>query len=195
MRKVTGRGGVNRLGDGVAVETFRYASWLPFPRDVVWRWHEQPHALTLLTPPSQRLTLLERTDAPDGSALGTGTRLKMRVRDGLLPVTILAEHVDAKPPHSFTDSMLRGPFRRWVHHHLFDVSVRHRTHGTLVTDIVHWQLPLAPVSHWFAGWLVRRKLQAMFAYRHEALLRDLLGDDAPSLPPDASLRLAGVAVE
>ncbi|MFQ5830746.1 MAG: CDP-paratose 2-epimerase [Candidatus Methylomirabilia bacterium] len=70
------------------------------------------------------------------------------------------------PPYRFVDVQLRGPYARWEHRHLFlDADG-----GTWVEDRVTYRLPLGPVGQWAHALLVRRQLEAIFAYRRMRLL-------------------------
>jgi uncharacterized protein len=144
---------------------FRISTWLPADVRSVWNWHEQPEALERLTPPGERLQVLERRAGDDGSALGAGARVRLRA--GVLRLE--AVHRACEPPRMFQDELVRGPFRRWVHTHRFEPESRDGKPGTLMTDEVEWSLPFAPVSHWLAGWAVKRRLKQMFKHRHKVL--------------------------
>ena len=57
---------------------------------------------------------------------------------------------------------LRGPYGLWHHHHRFAESGQ----GTVVRDEVDYALPLGDLAHRL---LVRRDLERIFAYRHQAV--------------------------
>jgi ligand-binding SRPBCC domain-containing protein len=147
------------------VAVFRKSSWLPADIWTLWRWHEDPQALPRLTPPGERLEVLERKPGHDGTNLGEGAMVRLRAGR----MTLEAVHRECRPPELFTDELVRGPFAHWLHRHRFEAEERDGKPGTRMTDEVEWRLPLAPVSHWLAGWAVRRRLNQMFAYRHEVL--------------------------
>lgn len=61
------------------------------------------------------------------------------------------------PPHRFVDEMIRGPFSRFRHEHLFEPIPG----GTLMQDIVEYRLrggPISAIADPFAGWYLRRLL-------------------------------------
>ncbi|NNF05737.1 MAG: SRPBCC family protein [Candidatus Eisenbacteria bacterium] len=72
------------------------------------------------------------------------------------------------PPHVFTDSQLKGPYRQWIHTHRF----WEENGKTQMTDEVRYKLPLFPLGE-VAYPLVRLQVRRIFAYRGEAI-RDLL---------------------
>jgi ligand-binding SRPBCC domain-containing protein len=71
------------------------------------------------------------------------------------------------PNLCFVDRQFVGPYRWWRHEHRFETV----SAGTRVIDHVDY----APRVGWLSGALVRRDLQRIFAYRHEALVRIFSG--------------------
>lgn len=127
--------------------------------EAVFRFHESPDALLHLIPPWEKMTLVESA----GSLL-PGSRVVLRGRFGLLPVEWVAIHTEYNPPHLFADWQESGPFAYWYHrHHILEDGHG----GTLLKDEVEYAVPLGAIGRWLGGWLVRRKLEAMFAYRHK----------------------------
>jgi ligand-binding SRPBCC domain-containing protein len=128
------------------------------PVDVLWAFHERPDILERLQPPWERIEVLE----PPRS-LEIGTRVKLRVFLGPLPVLVEAEHIAYERGRRFTDRMVRGPFRSWVHDHRFEA----RGAGSRLIDDVEYELP----GGWLGRTLGRRfaegRLGRMFAWRHE----------------------------
>ena len=43
--------------------------------------------------------------------------------------------------------------------------------GTILRDEVEYKAPLGWIGRFLGGWLIRRKLDRMFAYRHETTRR------------------------
>ena len=68
----------------------------------------------------------------------------------------------------FKDDQVKGPFRRWTHHHI--VRAIDGNHCEL-EDRIDYRLPLGMLGEWVLDWFVRRKLSRMFAYRHEVTRR------------------------
>lgn len=128
------------------------------PPDVVFAFHEKPGVVLELTPPWERVELLEA--APD---LKPGARTVFKVFMGPLARVWVAEHTEYIPERLFADVQRQGPFAYWYHRHIFEPT-DHRT--TLMTDDVEYALPLGRFSDLIAGRFVRAKLQRMFDYRH-----------------------------
>lgn len=147
--------------------TFVKSSELPAPARVVFAWHQTPGALGALIPPWEPVTV-ERA-AP---SLGDGHEAVLVMRIGPFTRRWVARHTGfidrGDDGGEFTDTQVKGPFAEWVHRHV----VRARGPAACVLeDAITYRLPLGVVGHLLAGWYVRRKLDRLFAYRHEATRR------------------------
>ena len=106
------------------------------------------------------------------------------MRIGPLPIRWVAEHRDYIPNRQFCDVQLRGPFAVWKHTHRMSEVDEHRA---TLEDQIEYQLPLGAVGRRLGGWLIRRKLERMFAYRHETTRRLIeTGDRAERQPATRS---------
>lgn len=134
------------------------------PPEVVFGFHESPDALRHLIPPWEKMEVVESSESLQiGSRVVLGGRIL-----GLVPIRWVAVHTEYQPPHLFADRQESGPFAWWYHRHRILDDGRG---GTILRDEVEYQTPLGLIGHWLGGWLVRRKLEAMFAYRHETTRR------------------------
>ena len=138
---------------------------LPVPAFQAFAWHERPGAFERLLPPWIRIRVHQAA-----RSLTNGSRAEFDVPAGPFHRRWIAEHRGYQPAVQFEDVQLRGPFRTWEHIHRFEDA----GDGTsLMEDRVTYALPLAPLSHWMAGWFVRRSVGRMFAYRHAVTRGDL----------------------
>ena len=133
------------------------------PPEVVFRFHESPGALEWLIPPWENM----RVESSSGS-LRAGSRVVLRGRVGPLPVRWVALHTEYDPPHLFADRQESGPFAYWYHRHRFTGDGQG---GTILRDEVEYRPPFGLLGRLLGGWLIRRKLERMFAYRHETTRR------------------------
>jgi ligand-binding SRPBCC domain-containing protein len=122
--------------------------------------------LEALTPPSLHFGIL----TPLPIRMRTGAHIESRLRLLGVPFSWLTRIEDWRPGLGFTDTQLRGPYRRWVHRHTFAAAGG----GTSVRDDVEYQLPLAPWSDLVHTALVRPQLRHVFACRQDVIVR-LLG--------------------
>lgn len=127
--------------------------------EVVFRFHESPDALLQLIPPWENMKLVE-----SAGSLRPGSQVVLRGKLAFIPVQWKAVHTEYDPPHLFADRQEAGPFAYWYHRHRFLADGRG---GTILSDEVDYEIPFGVIGRWLGGWIVRRKLAAMFAYRHE----------------------------
>jgi len=136
---------------------------LPQPIDRVFEFFGDPGNLEEITPSWLKFRVLRADSLP----LREGSRIDYRLRFRGLPMrwTSLISRWD--PPHVFVDEQLRGPYRRWVHTHLFeDLGEKTRSR-----DLVQYEVPGGRIVE---ALFVRRDLERIFEYRCRRLL-ELLG--------------------
>ncbi len=131
--------------------------------ETVFSFHEAKDAFARLQPPWQVTEIL----IPPAS-LAVGTRVALRTKIGPIWQTIEAEHVAYEPGRMFADTMIRGPFERWMHRH---IVTPHGPRECALTDDIEYELPLGALGRIFGGAFARRELERLFAYRHEVTRR------------------------
>jgi len=135
---------------------------LPIPLDEAWRFFADPRNLASITPPTLGLTVCTGAATPTHA----GMILTYRVRPILgFPVDWVTEITHVEDRVRFVDEQRFGPFRFWHHLHEFQGVPG----GVEVRDLVHYKLPVGPFSPLVDVWVVRRQLDAIFAYRARAL--------------------------
>ena len=144
------------------------------PLDDVWAFHSRIEGLEALTPDWMNLRV-ETVRGPDGeedpTVLEAGTLIWLSTRPfGVGPrqefVSRIVSREEGEGTATFTDDMVRGPFRRWEHTHRFFAD----GDETVVEDDVQYEFPagdrvLGPLS--VVGF------EPMFRYRHRKT-RELL---------------------
>ncbi|MBD2516597.1 cyclase [Nostoc sp. FACHB-973] len=143
---------------------FKHSSLINAPAEVVWKFHERPDILQLLTPPWQPLQVVRR----DGG-LDVGAITEFRLFLGPLPLTWLARHTEYEKYRLFTDEQISGPFESWVHRHEFEPQDADKTR---LTDAISFSMPGGGTVEFISGWLVQAQLEAMFRYRHYVTKRE-----------------------
>ena len=133
------------------------------PLGVVFAFHEGPGALETLTPPREKVTVVESP-----GSLTPGTRVVLRIKVGPFVVEWVAEHTEYEPGRMFADRQGRGPFGYWYHRHSFSDDGRG---GTLLRDKVDYRPPLGMIGEFLGARFLDSKLKKMFDYRHEATKR------------------------
>jgi ligand-binding SRPBCC domain-containing protein len=129
------------------------------PAELVFAFHDRPEALTLLIPPWEPARVVEKTPG-----LGVGVRAVIEVRVGPTVHRLVAEHIACEPGRMFQDTLREGPLKKWVHTHTMEPD---GAGGSWLIDHIEYELPLGALGNLGVGWLVKRRMEKMFAYRHE----------------------------
>ena len=131
--------------------------------EAVFAFHEAPGAFERLVPPWEHVEVVQPP-----TSLRPGTRVVLRGRLGPFPMTWVAVHTAYDPPHLFADRQESGPFAFWEHRHRF---LPDGQGGTILRDEVDYEPPGGWLGRWFGHSLIARRLERMFAYRHEQTRR------------------------
>lgn len=140
-------------------------SRLEVPAAEAFAWHERPGALERLTPPWERVEVLERT-----GGIEEGARTVLRVRAGPLSFRWVAQHREYVPGRQFVDEQVEGPFAYWRHLHLIAPD---GPSACRLTDRVEYSPPAGTLGAAAAMWLARPRVERMLEYRHTLLAADL----------------------
>lgn len=147
-------------------EIFERTVELPASAETAFAWHERPGALERLTPPWERVRIVAR----EGDGLRPGSRVTLVNRVGPLRLRWVAEHREREPGRMFRDVALAGPFAHWDHRHIFEPAGPGRC---VLRDRIDFALPGGAAGRLLGGGWVRRRLDALFAYRHAVTRDDL----------------------
>jgi hypothetical protein len=142
---------------------FEKRSRIAAPAELVFAFHDKPEALTLLIPPWEPARVVEKTPGLD-----VGVRAVVEVRVGPTVHRLVAEHTAYEAGRMFQDTQREGPLRKWVHTHTMEPDGEG---GSFLTDHIEYELPLGVVGNLAVGWFVKRRMERMFAYRHEITRR------------------------
>jgi len=124
----------------------------------LFRWHAEPGALERLTPPWERVEMIERA-----AGIRDGDRGAMWVYMGPLRLRWTFEHSAYIEGRQFRDVQTSGPFRRWQHTHLF---IPEGPETCRLEDRIEYELPFGALGNFCGVPTVRRKLARVFDYRH-----------------------------
>jgi uncharacterized protein (TIGR01777 family) len=143
--------------------TYDYRSEMPASAEDVFVWHARPAAFLRIQPPWEPVEIVSKH-----GAFGDGHRVTFRMSLlGPAHTTWTAELHDVEPGRRFVDRQVSGPFASWDHAHTMTPAGPGRS---TLAEHVEYRLPL-----WgrVGSGLVRRRLTAMFAYRHAVTASDL----------------------
>ena len=147
--------------------TFTLKSPMPASADEVYAWHARPLAFERLTPPWEDTRVVKQEGAFGTAGFRTTVRTKVA---GPLSGTWLAEMYDFQPGRRFQDRQLKGPFAFWNHTHLM---IPDTDMASVLEDHIEYRPPLGLPGRVFGGGIVRKRLAAVFAYRHFVTASDL----------------------
>jgi hypothetical protein len=139
-------------------ELFIKRSHFEISAQKLFEWHAQSGALERLTPPWERLEIIE--PAP---SLTNGSRGTFRIHAGPFPIRWSFEHRDFQAGRQFCDVMIHGPFHRWEHAHRF---IPDGPGSCWLEDRIEYELPFGRIGRALGGRFVRHKLERLFEYRH-----------------------------
>jgi ligand-binding SRPBCC domain-containing protein len=147
----------------LAMPIFEKRTRIAAPPAVVFAFHERPDALSRLVPPWEHARILERT-----GGLTVGARVVMETYIGPVKQRMVAVHTAYERGRMFQDTMIEGPFARWVHTHVMEPDGEG---GTWLIDRIEYALPFGMLGQIGGGWFAARKLSRMFVFRHEVTKR------------------------
>jgi len=127
----------------------------------VFGFFKDPRNLESITPPWLSFQILEATDAE----VRRGTRIRYRLRWQVFPIRWESRITEFEESRLFADEMLRGPYRRWYHRHLFAAVPG----GVEIRDEVDYELPFGLGGRIAHALAVRRQLEAIFRYRRDRI--------------------------
>ena len=143
------------------VYTLEWEMTLPVSVQEAFEIFQDPYNLARITPP----WLHFRITSPERVHMRRGAEIRYRISWLKIPIawrTVIQEY---EPPFYFVDHQERGPYRLWRHHH----TLWPTEEGTVIRDRVEYALPLGLLGRITHFLIVRRQLEAIFAYRQEAL--------------------------
>lgn len=139
--------------------------WFDLPPEDVFKFFADAHNLEVITPAFLHFRI---TKAPE--ELFEGALIDYRLRLHGVPLRWRTRIDVWDPPRTFVDTQQKGPYRLWHHTHEFEAL----DGGTLVRDVVRYELPFGALGNLVAGRLVERDVALIFAYRRTRML-ELLG--------------------
>lgn len=140
------------------IHTLRREQVVDAPPDAVFAVFADPFKLEAITPPLLRFAVV----TPPPIAMGVGTFIQYRLRVHGVPVRWDTLIQAWEPPHRFVDVQVRGPYRLW--HHTHELA-RLDDDRTLMCDTVRYALGFGALGALAHSLIVRRDLEAIFAYR------------------------------
>jgi len=144
---------------------FTHSSQVAASAEETFAWHARPGAFQRLTPPWERVKVVEQK-----GSIRDGDRITLSVKIGPVWRPWVAEHVDYIEGRQFCDRQVSGPFAEWEHLHQFTPE---GSDYCRLVDRIEYALPLGVAGNLVAGGSSDRKLRRMFKYRHRVTADDV----------------------
>jgi ligand-binding SRPBCC domain-containing protein len=160
-----------------------FEQWVPFPLEHVFAFFSNPENLPRIMPASSgtRLIALNRKPAPappagssSDEAAGVGSTIVTSFRV-FPPLPIRAQWIaritEFEWNHHFADVQDKGPFKSWHHRHEFRVEMHEGVTGTLVRDVIEYEIGFGFLGLIANSFIVRRQMASTFSQRQRTLLQ------------------------
>lgn len=159
----------------------QFEQWVPFPREHVFGFFSNPENLPRIMPESSAARLIEVSlkpapSPPPGVAgdktAGVGSTIvtSFRVFPGLpIQARWIARVTEFEWNRFFADVQEKGPFKSWHHRHQFRAETRDGVSGTLVRDVIDYDVGFGIVGVMVNAVFVRRQIQGTFISRQNVL--------------------------
>ncbi len=135
--------------------------FLPYPVDRVFNFFKKPENLNQVTPPHLGFKILTPSPIP----MAKGTVIDYTIRLYGVPMKWQTVITDYSPPHFFTDTQVKGPYKTWIHTHRFFPQ----DGGTLMVDEVRYEVPLGFFGDIIRGMFVKHEVEKIFDYRRKVI--------------------------
>jgi ligand-binding SRPBCC domain-containing protein len=158
-----------------------FADWVPFPVARVFGFFSNPENLPRIMPAETqtRIDELRMVSPPTASkaaaaphAAGVGTVIFTSFRMfPFLPFRAqwIARITEFEWDHHFADVQDKGPFKKWHHRHEFLADRRDAVVGTLVRDVIDYEVGFGPLGALGNAFFVERQMKGLFAERQRML--------------------------
>jgi ligand-binding SRPBCC domain-containing protein len=165
----------------------QFEQWVPVPIDRVFLFFADPQNLPRIMPPGtgtevNHLKLVtppglspdSSTDTDRDALAGAGSEIVTSFRVvPFLPFRAqwIALITEFEWNHHFADIQKKGPFRSFHHRHELVAEMRNGVTGTVVRDVIDYDVGFGWLGTLAQKFFIRRQLQRTFEYRQRALTK------------------------
>jgi ligand-binding SRPBCC domain-containing protein len=150
-----------------------FEQWIPFPLERVFAFFSNHENLPRIMPAASatKLVALNLLGA-GGKAAGVGSTIVTSFR--VFPFLPIRAHWTARitefeKNHYFADVQDKGPFKTWHHRHELREETMVGVAGTLVRDVIDYEVGFGFVGGVVNALFVRRQMRSTFAERQKVL--------------------------
>lgn len=145
------------------IYTFSNVQKVPITLDQAWKFLSNPENLSLMTPSYMNFKKISNDNKP----LYAGQIIQYSVTPLLgIPTKWISEITQVKHHEYFVDVQLYGPYSLWHHKHF----IREIPGGVEMEDLVDYKIPLGIIGQLVHPYLVKPKLDEIFAFRKAKLI-------------------------
>lgn len=139
-----------------------YQQLLPISLDEAWDFFSRPENLNEITPDDMQFEILTE-NIP---RMYQGQVIQYNVTPfPMMKMGWVTEITHVEDRKMFVDEQRFGPYAFWHHQHIFEEV----ENGTLMTDILHYRVPLGVVGKLINELFIERKVKGIFEYRFRVL--------------------------
>ena len=140
-----------------------WRQFIPRPGDEVWEFFARPQNLNAVTPDDVRFEIISPLNDAE---MYPGMIIQYRISPFMgIQMDWVTEITQIRKKKFFIDDQRVGPYALWHHQHLFEA----RDGGTLMTDILHYQVPYGPIGSLANVLFVGRQIEKIFAFRERVI--------------------------
>ena len=158
----------------------QFEQWVAFPLERVFAFFSDPENLPRVMPAASgtRIVRLDRIPPPAQSSgaatnqAGPGTVIVTSFRlFPFLPLRAqwIARIIEFEWNSYFADVQDRGPFKSWHHRHEFMAETRGGISGTLVRDVIDYEVGFGPLGAIANALFIERQMCRTFEQRQKTL--------------------------
>ncbi len=159
-----------------------FEHWVPFPIETVFSFFSNPENLPRIMPQSAGTKIIDFKCVPPPTNPSGATKANRTAGVGSAIVTSfkifpplpfraqwIARITEFEWNHHFADVQEKGPFKSWNHRHEFVDQPRGSNSGTLIRDVIDYEVGFGPLGSAANTLFVRRQMEGTFAERQKRL--------------------------
>jgi ligand-binding SRPBCC domain-containing protein len=139
--------------------------------DKVWNFYTDIKHLEIITPPNMKLKIIETSNKQivEGLRMTISGRLVLYNSkwNSIISLVDISKHM-------YIDEMVKGPFKKWKHIHLFSEIGKNQT---VITDKIEFEMPFFFLGRLMEGY-VENNLKKIFKFREFQTVSNLSNKSA-----------------